>query len=147
MDGLQIFTMLTCPLSIACARVSPRLPVTALVAGLYVLSTSPAFAEEPILEFVEGLRERQYFDTALEFLDAAPQRADVSPELRDVIDLERAKTLQAWVPRREFLKIAMFICNKPKTHCRNSRVVIAIIRRPLLQIQCSVNCSWNVLAR
>ena len=95
MDGLQIFTMLTCPLSIACARVSPRLPVTALVAGLYVLSTSPAFAEEPILEFVEGLRERQYFDTALEYLDAAPQRADVSPELRDVIDLERAKTLQA----------------------------------------------------
>ena len=56
MDGLQIFTMLTYRLSIACAKVSPRLPIATLVAGLYFLSASPACAEEPILEFVEGLR-------------------------------------------------------------------------------------------
>ena len=95
MDGSQIFTMLTYRLSIVYASVSTWLPVTALVAGLYVLSASPACAEEPILEFLEGLRERQYFDTALEYLDVIPLRADLSPELRDVIDLERARTLQA----------------------------------------------------
>ena len=95
MDGLQIFTMLKYRLSMACADVLPRLPVAVLVAGLYALSASPAGAEEPILEFVDGLRERQYFDTALEYLEVMPSRADLSPELRDVIDLERAKTLQA----------------------------------------------------
>jgi len=72
-----------------------RLYITALAIALCAVSGGSARAEEPILEFVEGLRERQYFDTALEYLEVAPQRADLSPEIRDVIDLERAKTLQA----------------------------------------------------
>jgi tetratricopeptide (TPR) repeat protein len=95
MDGSQIFTMLTYRHFIARARVLLRLPVVVVVVGLLVSFAGTTRAEEPILEFVEGLRERQYFDTALEYLDAVPQRADLSPELRDVIDLERAKTLQA----------------------------------------------------
>ncbi|MDA1230154.1 MAG: hypothetical protein O2856_05220, partial [Planctomycetota bacterium] len=69
--------------------------IVSLVAMIGTLWSVPGFAEEPVLEFVEGLRERQYFDTAIEFLDLAPQRADLSADVRNVIDLERAKTLQA----------------------------------------------------
>lgn len=95
MDGSKIFTMPAYLPSVACASVYSRWHMAAFAATLCVFYSIPAQAEEPILEFVEGLREKQYFDTALEYLDAVPQRADLSPELRDVIDLERAKTLQA----------------------------------------------------
>jgi hypothetical protein len=74
---------------------SLSLIVSLLVAACCILSANVAVAEEPILPFAEGLRERQYFDTALEFLDAAQQRPELSAEVRDVLDLERAKTLQA----------------------------------------------------
>ncbi len=47
------------------------------IAVLCLLVAGVAGAEEPILEFVEGLRERQYFDTALESLEAAQQRPDI----------------------------------------------------------------------
>jgi hypothetical protein len=95
MDGSKIFTMPAYRSAVACASVSSRWHMAAFAAAVCVFYSIPAQAEEPILEFVEGLREKQYFDTALEYLDAVPQRADLSPELRDVIDLERAKTLQA----------------------------------------------------
>ena len=66
-----------------------------LVAVLCVLISGHVLAEEPVLEFVEGLRERQYFDTALEYLDVARQNVSLSADVHDVIDLERAKTQQA----------------------------------------------------
>lgn len=63
--------------------------------GSYWSILALAIAEEPVLQFVEGLRERAYFDTALEFLDVAQQQAELSGTIRDLIDLERAKTFQA----------------------------------------------------
>ena len=98
MDGLQILT--TPPRSlfrVSVNRGSASVCVfcAGLVAGLLLVNSSVAVAEEPVLEFVEGLRERQYFDTALEYLDAVQQRSELSATIRDVIDLERAKTLQA----------------------------------------------------
>lgn len=98
MDGLQILT--TPPRSLfrvsaVRGRVSFCVCCAGLVAGLWLVNSHAAVAEEPVLEFVEGLRERQYFDTALEYLDVAQQRPELSAAIRDVIDLERAKTLQA----------------------------------------------------
>ena len=101
MDSSRILTTLTARLSIASVRrvhwatVSCCAWSTLLVAGLGLLNSGPAVAEEPVLEFIEGLRERSYFDTALEYLDVAQQRSELSDTIRDVIDLERAKTLQA----------------------------------------------------
>ncbi len=65
------------------------------IALLCVLTTPQVFSQEPVLEFVDGLRQRQYFDTALEYLDFAQLQPGLAAEVRDVIDLERAKTLQA----------------------------------------------------
>ncbi|HRA86815.1 MAG TPA: hypothetical protein PK992_02060, partial [Planctomycetaceae bacterium] len=65
------------------------------IALLCVLTSTQVFSQEPVLEFVEGLRQRQYFDTALEYLDFAQLQPGLSADVRDVIDLERAKTLQA----------------------------------------------------
>ncbi len=101
MDGLQIFTMLTQGLPrtfiwrVSVVSAAFGTIAAALVAGLWLLNTGSAVAEEPVLEFVEGLRERQYLDTALEYLEVAQQRSELSAAIRDVIDLERAKTLQA----------------------------------------------------
>lgn len=95
MDRSQHLTMPAHSPPIACASGFLRLGIASLVAMIGTFSSVSVLAEEPILEFVEGLRERQYFDTAIEFLDLAPQRADLSADVRDVLDLERAKTLQA----------------------------------------------------
>ncbi len=101
MDSSRILTTPSPRLSRASVRsvwgltVSCCVCLSGLVAGLGLLNSGAAVAEEPVLEFVEGLRERSYFDTALEFLDVAQQRSELSDAIRDVIDLERAKTLQA----------------------------------------------------
>ena len=101
MDGLQILTTLTQRTVRVSVQLVGRLNAaicvfcTGLIAGLWLVSSGVASAEEPVLEFLEGLRERQYFDTALEYLDVAQQRSELSAAIRDLIDLERAKTLQA----------------------------------------------------
>ncbi|MAT15186.1 MAG: hypothetical protein CMJ46_07955 [Planctomyces sp.] len=51
-----------------------------------------AAAEEP-LRFLEGLREREYFDTALFYLEQQQQRTDLDPELADRLEYERAALL------------------------------------------------------
>jgi len=56
--------------------------------------TSRAVAEEPFIPFIEGLRERSYFDTAIEYIDAISQRGDLPAEVRSLLDLERGVTLQ-----------------------------------------------------
>jgi hypothetical protein len=66
-----------------------------LVLGL-VLSANlpaPARAAEPYLEFVEGLREREYLDYAMAYLEQIEKRADLPPEIKAVIPFEKAKTL------------------------------------------------------
>jgi cellulose synthase operon protein C len=53
----------------------------------------PAWGAEPYLEFVEGLRQRRYYDFALEYLDQIEARDDVPDEVRQVVPYERAQTL------------------------------------------------------
>ncbi len=62
---------------------------------LAVLSLLPArlSAAEPYLEFVEGLRQREYFDTALEYLEWAETRPDLPADVKAVIPFEKATTL------------------------------------------------------
>ncbi|RLT02209.1 MAG: hypothetical protein DWI22_21310 [Planctomycetota bacterium] len=101
MDCSQVLTTLTQWLCRRSAGLVSRVSFSVcvggagLVAGLSLVNSGAAIAEEPVLQFVEGLRERAYFDTALEFLDVAQQRAELSGTIRDLIDLERAKTFQA----------------------------------------------------
>ncbi|MDB5338237.1 MAG: hypothetical protein JWN70_3856, partial [Planctomycetaceae bacterium] len=57
------------------------------------LLTSRLSAAEPYLEFVEALRDREYFDTALEYLEAAEARTDLPPDIKAVIPFEKAATL------------------------------------------------------
>jgi tetratricopeptide (TPR) repeat protein len=71
---------------------SPGLAVC--VAMLLTVPANPCRADEQIIAFLEGLRERGYFDTAMEYLDSVGQRPDVPAEIRDVIDLQRGITLQ-----------------------------------------------------
>jgi hypothetical protein len=53
----------------------------------------PAAAEERYFEFLRGLRERQYFDMALYYLDQMAARGQLPDEVRQVIPYERAITL------------------------------------------------------
>lgn len=76
---------------------SPRpaafLPLVLLV--LLVLGTAGQAAGQSLVpEFLDGLRERGYLDTALEYLDQLEQGTGTSAEIREVLDLERGKTLQ-----------------------------------------------------
>ena len=68
---------------------------------LAVLLLVPAFpssgllhAQEPIQAFIEGLRQKGYYDTAIEYLDGLSLRTDLPQEIRDVLDLQRGITLQ-----------------------------------------------------
>ena len=55
-----------------------------LVAGLGLLwFTGPARAAEPVQAFVDGLRDRGYYDTALAYLDQLEQQGKLPVELRD----------------------------------------------------------------
>ncbi len=56
--------------------------------------SSPAAAQDSPLPFVDGLRERGYFDTALEYLDKQATNPGLTPEIREVLDFERGQTLQ-----------------------------------------------------
>ncbi|MEZ6133225.1 MAG: hypothetical protein R3C59_31545 [Planctomycetaceae bacterium] len=59
-----------------------------------VFSTS-VDAKEPFAEFVEKLRERRYFDTALEYLDGLAKRSDLPTDFQETLDLERGITYRA----------------------------------------------------
>jgi len=83
------------PVGLICRCGSLGRSAVCWIALLCVLTSTQVFSQEPVLEFVEGLRQRQYFDTALEYLDFAQLQPGLSADVRDVIDLERAKTLQA----------------------------------------------------
>lgn len=48
---------------------------------------------EPHLKFLEGLRSRQYFDTAMMYLDSLEQRDDVAADIKQRIPYERGVTL------------------------------------------------------
>ena len=67
--------------------------LTALSLGLVLSVTVPAAASEPYLEFVEGLRDREYLDYAMAYLEQIEKRADLPAEIKAVIPFEKAKTL------------------------------------------------------
>lgn len=73
----------------------PRLPRT-LIIVLVILGSSlvPAggSGEERAKEFLEGLRSRQLYDEALEFLDESQANDLVSDDFREVIEFERGIT-------------------------------------------------------
>ncbi|MBI1347210.1 hypothetical protein GC163_13080 [bacterium] len=66
-----------------------------IIGMLLVLCTTGPWcqAEEPYQDFVRGLRERQYFDMALFYLDQLALRKDVPQEIRQLIPYEKAATL------------------------------------------------------
>lgn len=66
----------------------------AIATLITVLTVSPSVqAVEPSLEFLEGLRQRRYFDTALTYLDQLTQSDQTPKEVRELIPYERAQTL------------------------------------------------------
>src|SRR5262249_60265372 len=69
-----------------------RPPGLALVAA-FLLAPLPARAEEPPhFDFVHGLRERRYFDLALEYLHKLQARTDLPAEVAARLPLEIART-------------------------------------------------------
>ncbi len=69
--------------------------VTILCAALAVavlFAGSPIQADEPHTAFIEGLRQRKFFDTALEYVDNLAKRVDLPAELTETLDLERGVT-------------------------------------------------------
>lgn len=52
-----------------------------------------ADAEEPYVEFLQGLRDRRYYDYALLYLDTLRDDPAVPKEIKDVIPYEKASTL------------------------------------------------------
>lgn len=69
-----------------------RLMSLAVVVGV-LLQNVPAHADEPVLEFIQGLRQLGYFDTTLQYLDSVENRPNLPKEVKDVIPYERAQTL------------------------------------------------------
>jgi len=61
----------------------------------FVLCMAPArvSAEEPYLKFLQGLRERQYFDMAMAYMDTLEERKEVPADIKTIIPYERAVTL------------------------------------------------------
>jgi len=52
-----------------------------------------AKAEEPTIEFVEGLRNRGYYDSALQYLEIAESQPGIPDDVKKLIPYERAQTL------------------------------------------------------
>ena len=61
---------------------------------LIAVPTRSLLAEEPYLDFVQGLRERNYFDYALLYLDQLALRKSLSDEIKAIIPYEKAITLR-----------------------------------------------------
>lgn len=57
------------------------------------IAVPAADAEEPYVEFLQGLRDRSYYDYALLYLDTLQEDPGVPQEIREVIPYEKASTL------------------------------------------------------
>jgi len=68
--------------------------IAPVVVAMALILGASARGEERYLDFIGGLRERQFFDTAIEYIDSITQRSDLPQEVREVLDLERGMTLQ-----------------------------------------------------
>ena len=63
------------------------------LAGVLILQASVASAVEPAAAFLEGLRQRQLYDVALDYLDAAAKNPAVPVEFKQSLLYERGVTL------------------------------------------------------
>jgi hypothetical protein len=61
--------------------------------GILLLFVAPLGAVEPYLEFVKGLRDRDYHDLALQYLEELEQRPGIPSEVKEVLSYEKALTL------------------------------------------------------
>ncbi|MCH7728546.1 MAG: hypothetical protein IH991_19000, partial [Planctomycetes bacterium] len=69
------------------------LTLASVVVACLLAATRTAVAEEPAQDFLEGLRERGYFDTAIEYLDSVKDSKFVTPSFKRTIAYEKGVTL------------------------------------------------------
>ncbi|QDV53177.1 DUF4366 domain-containing protein [Gimesia fumaroli] len=65
------------------------------IVSLFTILTfvTPTYAEEQYLEFIQGLRDKNYHDIALEYLTQIESDKETPKEIRELIPFERAMTL------------------------------------------------------
>ena len=80
--------------------------------AVLLLTTSSVSAEEPYLQFVDALRQRQYYDTVLEYLEWADTRPNVPADVKAVIPFEKATTLIALSRQQKNPEVALATLNK-----------------------------------
>ncbi|MDB5346221.1 MAG: hypothetical protein JWP89_4598 [Schlesneria sp.] len=61
---------------------------------VWLASTNISFAVEPYLDFVQGLRDRQYYDYALIYLDQISAKDSTPAEIKQVVPYQKAIILQ-----------------------------------------------------
>jgi len=68
------------------------------IVSLFTILTfvSPTYAEEQYLEFLQGLRDKNYHDTALQYLNQIEADKETPKEIRELIPFERAITLMVF---------------------------------------------------
>jgi len=74
-------------------RLSGYLVLLAWLIPLALVPTISARGEEPYLEFVQGLRDQQYYDYAILYLDQIGARPNVPAEVKQVIPYQKAMIL------------------------------------------------------
>ena len=65
-----------------------------MIAAAWLAQAAVVVADDESLRFLQGLRERGYFDTAVEYLDELNTSNTVSPAVREVLQLQRGITFQ-----------------------------------------------------
>lgn len=78
-----------------CVYLRSRVTALLFISTAICLAVGNAVADEPHVEFVQGLRDRGYYDFALLYLDQLESRNDIPQEVKEVITFERAITLLA----------------------------------------------------
>ena len=72
----------------------PRALARTLPVSLTLAVGGPAFAAEPVFEFLDALRNDKQGVLAIEYLNQLKASNRVSPDLQEVFDLEMARSLQ-----------------------------------------------------
>lgn len=118
--------------------------------AVLLLSTAMVTAAEPYLQFVEKLRQRQYFDIALDYLERAESRPDLPADVKTVISFEKATTLIALSKEQKNPDVVMATLNKaqlfleqflkaspdhPKAAKASAEVAVVLRKRGNLAIQ------------
>lgn len=67
-------------------------PLLAALGGC-LLSSRPATAEEPVQKFLDGLRSRQMYDVAEEYLESLRNNAYIPAATKEIIPFEQGRTL------------------------------------------------------